>query len=226
MTLNPKQTKSRDRFCPLILEIVNTALIYRSSKNNPITREEVDSLNTLIVGVQFKIPELWDNDFLSNLPSIKKATKTQQTNLVNTTILLEDYKNLAKLNPHERGYAFQKFLNNFFEAYGLKPRSPFRITGEEIDGSFEVGGNIYLLEAKWHKEKTPERDLLIFRGKIDGKATWSRGLFVSYLGFMIGMDGLDIYFILEGKMKLEEAIAHKARRAVETNEFFVSVYSL
>lgn len=234
-------TKSRDRFCPLILEIVNTALIYRSSKNNPITREEVDSLNTLIVGVQFKIPELWDNDFLSNLPSIKKATKTQQTNLVNTTILLEDYKNLAKLNPHERGYAFQKFLNNFFEAYGLKPRSPFRITGEEIDGSFEVGGNIYLLEAKWHKEKTPERDLLIFRGKIDGKATWSRGLFVSYLGFtdeglqafakgksanMIGMDGLDIYFILEGKMKLEEAIAHKARRAVETNEFFVSVYSL
>jgi len=234
-------TKSRDRFCPLVLEIVNSAIIYRSSKSNPLKREEVETLNSLIVGVQFKIPELWDKDFLNSLPSIIKDATPEKSNEINTKNLLVEYNNLTKLQPHERGYAFQDFLTKFFNAYGLSPRSPFSIKGEEIDGSFEHEGNIYLLEAKWHKDKTSEKDLLIFRGKIDGKATWSRGLFVSYLGFtdeglqafakgkpanMIGMDGLDIFFILDGKMRLEEAIKRKVRRAAETNEFFVSVQAL
>src|ERR1051325_4262830 len=30
----------RDRFCPLLLEVIKRGLIYRNSKRNPITREE------------------------------------------------------------------------------------------------------------------------------------------------------------------------------------------
>ncbi len=79
-------------------------------------------------------------------------------------------------------------------------------------------------------------DLLIFRGKIEGKSTWSRGMMISYGGFsregleafkvgkstnMIGMDSMDIWAILDEKVTLNEAIEFKARRAAETNDFFV-----
>ncbi len=40
------------------------------------------------------------------------------------------------------------------------------------------------------------------------------------------MDGQDLFFILDGKMRLDEAINMKARRAAEGNDFFVSVFEL
>ncbi|MDP2766675.1 MAG: restriction endonuclease subunit S [Candidatus Methanoperedens sp.] len=40
------------------------------------------------------------------------------------------------------------------------------------------------------------------------------------------INGQDIYFILEGKMRLDDAIRLKSRRAAETGEILVSVYEL
>lgn len=132
-------------------------------------------------------------------------------------------------------------MNKLFSAYNLEPRKSFRITGEQIDGSFQLEGNTYLVEAKWQNEQIGETDLNGFKGKVDGKATWSRGLFISYSGFteeglkafaigkptnIIGMDARDLHLILEGKLTLPKAIEFKARRAAETNDFFVSVYEL
>ena len=66
---------------------------------------------------------------------------------------------------------------------------------------------------------------LIFREKVESKAAWSRGLFVSYSGFtqdgltafsrgrstnFIGMDGRDLYFILDGQLSLL-ALQHQYR---------------
>jgi hypothetical protein len=42
-----------------------------------------------------------------------------------------------------------------------------------------LDGDIYLLEAKWEKGALPEADLLVFRGKIEGKSTFTRGLFIA-----------------------------------------------
>ncbi len=98
-----------------------------------------------------------------------------------------------------------------------------------------------MVEAKWHDKQTSIADLLVFREKVESKATWSRGLFISHSGFtddslqafsrgrstnIIGMTAQDIFFILEGEMSLVEAINQKARRAAETGEFYVSVYEL
>ena len=67
------------------------------------------------------------------------------------------------------------------------------------------------------------------------------GLFVSYNGFnpdgltaflkarstnMIGMDCQDLFHILNGEMSFVDAVNRKARRAAETGEFFVPVYTL
>lgn len=234
--------KASNKFCPLIIEIVNNAMLYRINKSNPIKREEIIALNQLIAEVGFKIPELWDTNFLERLPSSKVEGKNSEpTNSEIIKSLRQEYIDLSSLEPHKRGYAFQDFLTKLFTAYGLKPKSAFRLIGEEIDGSFEVNGVVYLLEAKWQSSLTGQKDLGAFSIKVSGKSTWARGLFISYAGYtpdgleafargkqtnIIGMNGQDLFFILDGRLKLDEAIQLKARRAVETNDFFVSVFEL
>lgn len=148
---------------------------------------------------------------------------------------------VSQLKPQERGYAFERFLKEFFDAGGLGARASFRLRGEQIDGSFELDSEVYLLEARWRNERAANSDLLTFSGKIAGKAQWSRGLFVSYAGFsedglqgfshgrptnLIGLDGLDLYHILSGTLDLREVLRRKARRAAETNRVFVPVREL
>lgn len=148
---------------------------------------------------------------------------------------------VSQLKPQERGYAFERFLKELFDASGLGARASFRLRGEQIDGSFELDSEVYLLEARWRNEQAANSDLLTFAGKIAGKAQWSRGLFVSYAGFsedglqgfshgrptnLIGLDGLDLYHILSGTLDLREVLRRKARRAAETNRVFVPVREL
>lgn len=143
------------------------------------------------------------------------------------------------LPPHQRGYAFEAFLKRAFDADGLAAREPFRNTGEQIDGSFVLGDEIYLLEAKWHAGLTPAADLHVFHGKLDHKAAWTRGLFVSFNGFtveglaafgsgkrIICMDGRDIYDALERELPLKDVLERKIRRAAETGDIHVPVREL
>lgn len=241
--LQTTMDKKRELFCDLILEIVRMGMAYRNNKKEPITRDEILQLNNLITRVNFKIPELWDPAFLDTLPRIQQPDKIENkpTNPENIEKLKNNLIQLTSLEPHDRGFAFEKFLKQLFAAYNLDPRGSFRIVGEQIDGSFQIGSDVYLLEAKWHDKPTDQADLLVFHGKISGKSTWSRGLFVSYNGFssnglsafsrgrqtnIIGMTSEDIYHILNGEMSLLEAINRKARRAAESGEFFVSVFTL
>ena len=58
---------------------------------------------------------------------------------------------IARLpSPQERGLRFKIFLSDVFAAFGLAPRGSFRIVGEQIDGSFRLHTETYLVEAKWH----------------------------------------------------------------------------
>lgn len=141
--------------------------------------------------------------------------------------------------PHERGYAFEAFLKSTFDIYRLRARDGFRNRGEQIDGSFDLDGMTYLLEAKWQSQATGAADLHVFEGKLAQKAHWARGLFVSYLGFTpegleafgrakrsIGMSGQDFDEALERQIPLDEVLRRKARSAVETGKFFTSVRDL
>jgi hypothetical protein len=238
--LNATFEQKRSKFCPLLLSIVEAGIPYRMQKGNPVTREEIIAINQSIAKLGFKIPEFWSPAFLESLPS-KQPVSTATAAKPDVAGLRQVYLDLPNMAPHQRGYAFQRFLSDLFAAHGLAPRTPFRLVGEEIDGSFELANNTYLLEAKWTKELTGQADLLVFQNKVERKATWSRGIFVSFLGFspdgleafgrgsstnIIGMNGLDLHYIVEGKIGLTEAILRKARRAAETNDFFVSLHEL
>lgn len=225
----------KDRFCPLIVKTVQDAIAYGNRKANPLRRASVEEVNRILLKLKFKIPELWDPEFLSTLFSEVKVEKPETLDLKGH---LDSFMELLKMEPHVRGFAFEKFLFEFFKSSGLKPRGSFRIVGEQIDGSFDFKDEVYLLEAKWQNQQTSEDDLLVFRGKIESRAEWTRGLFVSYAGFseeglvafsrgkrtnMIGMTGEDLSSILLGNKRLEEVLTKKIRIAAETGEFFFPV---
>jgi hypothetical protein len=148
---------------------------------------------------------------------------------------------LTALKGQNRGYAFERFLADLFDIYRLDPRRSFKLVGEQIDGSFELPPETFLLEAKWQDPPVGQADLLVFAGKVEGKAQWSRGLFISYSGFtkdglqafargrstsIICMDGLDLAQVLSGRLNLIEVIQRKKRRAAETGSAFVPVRDL
>jgi hypothetical protein len=94
--------------------------------------------------------------------------------------LREEFFRLSlESDRNKAGLALEQLLNRLFEIFQLRPRQPFRVVGEQIDGSFQLDGEIYLLESKWEKNALPEADLLVFRGKIEGKSTFTRGVFIA-----------------------------------------------
>ena len=234
----------RSHFTKLIVAIVRQAMTYRRGKGNPLSRTEIDRLNSLLPGVQFKIPELLEPDFLNSLSPPKPEAKTPQADTLSATkaqelatLLIE----ISKLDPQTRGLRFEGFLNELFAGFGLAPRGAFRLVGEQIDGSFRLQGQTYLVEAKWHGPQIGFADLMTFSGKVAGKASWARGLFVSNSGFtadgleafsrgrqtnLICVDGLDLYEVLSRKVSLIDVLEEKARRAAETNRAFVAVRDL
>jgi hypothetical protein len=153
--------------------------------------------------------------------------------------LRADLLALSVLAPQPRGYAFEKFLKSLFDAHGLEARDAFRLRGEQIDGSFQLSNETYLLEAKWQNPRCAAEDLHAFHGKLEQKATWARGLFISNSGFtddglsafgqakrLVCMDGLDLCEVLDRRVPLSDVIALKVRRAAETGLPFVRVRDL
>jgi hypothetical protein len=217
--------------------------VYRSNKN-PLNREEVVALNSIVQRIGFKIPELWDPDFLDGLPTGRVDSASAPGNSskkVDVTHLKDGFLRLLNLEPTKRGFAFEKFLKEIFSAFGLEPHSSFRLVGEQIDGSLQLGGDTYLIEAKWTQAPVSQSDLLAFKGKVEAKSTWSRGLFISYTGFstdgieafgrgrstnLISLTGEDIHFVLDGRIDLSELLNKKARKAAETGQFHTRCYDL
>jgi len=91
--------------------------------------------------------------------------------------------------------------------------------GEQIDSSFELSGETYLLEAKRIGPPIGATELRAFNGKVEDKAFWSRGLFVSHSGFaeeglaafggrkrVVCMDGLDICDMLDRALPFSDVM--------------------
>ena len=148
---------------------------------------------------------------------------------------------LEKLPPQPRGFAFEDFLDALFAVFELSPRKSFRLVGEQIDGSFELNSNTYLVEAKWQGVPIGNRELQSFAGTVRTKADWTRGLYVSNSGFsedgltafrlgentrIICLSGIDLRDIFTHNLSLIEVVDLKTRRAGETGRAYVPVREL
>ncbi len=234
----------RGRLSALMEEIVSQSLTYR--RQNPLSREELDDVNRHLQRLQIKIPGLHDPSFLDGLARRAPAKPTAAPRVAEPGVSHQEYERLktallalAPLDPHPRGFAFERFLTDLFAAFKLAPRGSFRNTGEQIDGSFVLHHDTYLIEARWREKATDAAALHAFAGKVAGKVSWSRGLFISDAGFsedgleafgtgkpIICMDGLDLHDTLDRKLPLPDMLAAKARRVVETGKPFVRVRDL
>ena len=172
----------------------------------------------------------------------KRASASQATTEIDPSLsseLKSKLMEVSQLEPQARGYAFEKFLKDLFDANGLSARASFRLVGEQIDGSFELAAETYLLEAKWTSLQTGATDLRSFNAKVEEKAAWSRGLFVSHSGFtpdglaafgrgkrVVCMDGFDLYEMLDKNLSFADVMAKKIRHAAESGNPFVRVRDL
>lgn len=99
----------------------------------------------------------------------------------------ENLKRLMEMvdieSAQKRGFAFEKYLYGLFEQNELELRGSFKITGEQIDGSFILNKEVYLSEAKWTNSLIDKGELVIFNKKISSKSGFTRGLFISFSGY-------------------------------------------
>ena len=127
------------------------------------------------------------NRLIGKTVSVKNTTQNTMQGATKKPVIdynkyLNELKSLTNFadTPQERGFAFERYLHNLFESNGLGPRGSFRIVGEQIDGSFLLFNEVYLLEAKWTSKKIDKGDLVIFNEKVSSKSGFTRGLFISF----------------------------------------------
>lgn len=168
-----------------------------------------------------------------------KVNFTNHPESVQTYFDFDKYLNLLRgLSQYEdkqaRGFAFEKYLNDLFAENQLDPRGSFKIIGEQIDGSFILHNEVYLLEAKWRNSLSDKSDLVIFNEKVNSKSGFTRGLFVSYAGFskeatdtfangrtvnIVLMTVQELAIMLERKIDLKIVLWNKVRALAEEGNF-------
>ncbi|EAO6358546.1 DUF3644 domain-containing protein [Salmonella enterica] len=155
---------------------------------------------------------------------------------IDNDYFIRGLESLHKQPPHQRGYSFEVWLNELFAAFWLSPKGAFRLKGEQIDGSFMLNNETYLVEAKWHSAKTGNADLHVFQGKLEQKVAWARGVFISWAGFtrdgleawgkgkrVICVSGYDLVLMLKNNISFRMLMEEKIRRAAETGSLYVKI---
>lgn len=155
---------------------------------------------------------------------------------IDNDYFLKGLEALHNQQPHQRGQSFELWLNELFTAFYLSPKGAFRLKGEQIDGSFLLNNETYLVEAKWHSTKTGNADLHAFHGKLDQKISWARGVFISWAGFtrsgldawgrgkkVICVSGYDLVLMLKNNISFRMLMEEKIRRAAETGNLYVKI---
>jgi hypothetical protein len=175
----------------------------------------------------------------SQPPSASVSDRLEQARARSQVLaeLKEAFLKLATMTDRNAaGLKLEKLLNRLFAAFQLRPREPFRVVGEQIDGSFELDSNIYLLESKWENSPLAEAPLLVFDGKIRSKSTFTRGVMIALGGvsapatdaitrgktpsFFV-MNGYDLIMILSEEMPLDEFLRRRVRLLAEQGRMFV-----
>lgn len=149
-------------------------------------------------------------------------------------------QNGRRISAPNRGYLFEEFLIKLFTSEGIAVTEPFKIMGEQIDGSIKYDGEHYIIEAKWHDKWIASDSLYQFAAKVEGKM-YGRGLFISVNGFSpdsvqalttgkalktILIDGGDLVLITEEMYTLTEMLDNKIKAAQTMGRIYVDSTNL
>ena len=250
--------EKRGSFERLILEVVKAGITYRKKKGIALKPDDIVILNGLILDVGFKFPDLWDPEFRDSLQvdnvqraksAVEKAIDEEKARVSAQSVRSQQLRELrdeffalsVQDNRQAAGFSLEKLLNRLFGLEGLSPRAPFKVVGEQIDGSFDLDHETYLLEAKWEKSALPEAPLLTFRGKVEGKSQYTRGVFIAINGvsdlaqdaivrgkqpnFFV-VDGHDLTMVLSEHIELKTFLRQRRRCLAEEGSVFLPYATL
>ena len=239
-----------DPYTKTQFESLSKAKILRS-----ILKDESDSFSGKIILALIKYREFKGisnsgDKYISKLIELGRTRLGKHSKSASSTNLKETIcskfnaqKHIAALldiensnnTPQQKGYAFEKFLNQLFSALDLNPRTSYRTDTDQIDGSFILDGNTVLLEAKYQGSSPSKNDLILFSNKIATKSQFVRGLFIcqakipdsliDYFKLTIGkqivaMTVEELYMILSDNHNLVDVIKMKFRYLDETGLVF------
>lgn len=237
--MSARQDMFRDDLLALLREVSNlddfSHLSYWDEKGTLTKRAKssVEKLRAQTIGYFEKLEEI-DSAATRKLEHSAKIRESIAFGEKLAALKDEFWQMVANENAQERGYQFERLLNELFHLFDMLPKAAFKITGEQIDGSFTFDNDDYILEAKWQKNLINAADLYAFGGKISGKLKNTLGLFISLNGFsadatetgssivksMILMDGQDLMMVLDGRIRFNELIFIKRRHASDTGEIY------
>ena len=156
--------------------------------------------------------------------------------------LHKDFLALHTLDDKQRrGYAFEKLLSGMFRLSELEYRGSYKTETDQIDGAVTLDSFTYLLEARWRKARAADAELGALTHKVERRLDATRGLFVSIAGYrdeavdlyrlakenrLVLVDGLDLAWILEGRISLIEGLREKVRAATVDGEPFLRLATL
>lgn len=179
----------------------------------------------------------------------KKNSQSSNTDTtIQSTHTIVDFEKLAssllKLdtinNKQTRGYEFEKYLNDFFNAFGLKPNASYRTEYDQIDGSFLLNDSTILLEAKYKSHEISKDDLILFTNKIESKSHFVKGLFITFSNIekkaieyftdrssrIIVLTVEEIFILCQHKMSLQNILQKKFRILDERGLIYKHIMTL
>lgn len=229
-----------EQFERLIVTIVREGVDRHRGRATAISREQIERLNDLLRLVGFRFPDLADEAFLSLLgrsvvdfarQSARVAAAPAGDRLNKLFAVRDRLFGLHALDDRqEAGRRFESVLQDLFELSDLRPRAPFAIVGEQVDGSIELDGDVYLIEAKWTRDAVPSSALLTFHAKVDARSAFTRGIFISLNGVtddakeaitrgrkpcLFVVDGNDLARVLSGAITLRSFLERRRRLLLE-----------
>lgn len=168
--------------------------------------------------------------------AVRAAAEEQRATVARLEELKVRLTEIVAMEPQPRGFALEKLLHDVFEAFDLDPRHSFRIEGEQIDGGFVLGGEYFLIEAKWQQALTARNDLDVFKTKVERRGENTLGLFISIAGFeptavekhsgyrspIMLMDGGDLFAVLDARIELPDLLARKRRETSMTGRVLLT----
>lgn len=138
-------------------------------------------------------------------------------------------------NDKARGPLFVQFLEDLFELFDVHSQLKYQPAENHVEGTLKFDSDRYVFRAIWSNPSV--QDMNIYDGSvwagqqggeelrvllsINGFPDGSQEVLANHRPF-IGIDGSDIFLVLDQRVQLDELLRHKMNAAVETGSFFCS----
>jgi hypothetical protein len=137
-------------------------------------------------------------------------------------------------NDEARGPLFVQFLDDLLELFEIHSELAYQPDENHVIGSAKFDGAEYEFRATWGNSSTNKTQVEEFGSGVRDQGRGLPGWFFSINGFpdeavdaargfpIIGIDGSDIFLVLDQRIRLDELLRHKIQAADEAGNSFVS----